>query len=175
MIRQSQPKCYWVTGLSGAGKTTLSTFLAEYLRNSGKPTVQLDGDDLRKVFEYKAYTREERLIIAKHYSRLCRLLINQGINVVIGVICLFKEIHTWNRENIEGYVEIFVDTPLDELKKRDPKGIYKKVISGEISNVAGFDLKVDFPDDPDIHLKWKQGKSENIMNNELLEKIDRWL
>ena len=64
MIRQSQPRCYWITGLSGAGKTTLSKFLAEYLRNSGKPTVLLDGDELRSVFGYNLFSKEKRLVFA---------------------------------------------------------------------------------------------------------------
>ena len=84
---------------------------------------------------------------------------------------MFKEIHTWNRENIPGYVEIFIDTPLDELERRDPKGLYKSYRSGEINNIAGFDLSVDFPENPDILLKWSNGRSVDSMFNELLRKI----
>jgi len=98
-------------------------------------------------------------------------LINQGIDVVISVIGLFKELHRWNKENIPNYIEIFIDTPLEELINRDPKGLYKKHKSGEIKNIAGMDLKVDFPVDPDIHLKWSSDKTIDFMFQELLDNI----
>ena len=164
-------KCYWVTGLSATGKTTLSKLLVDNFRASGRVVVHLDGDELRQVLSDEAYTREERIALGMRYSRLCKLLTDQGINVVISVIGLFKELHTWNRENIENYIEIFIDTPLDELKRRDPKGIYKKFDSGEIKNVAGIDLKIDFPVNPDVHLKWSSNNGVDSMFQELLNNI----
>jgi len=164
-------KCYWITGLSATGKTTLSKLLVDSFRASGKVVVHLDGDELRQVLSDEAYTREERIALGIRYSRLCRLLINQGIDVVISVIGLFKELHRWNKENIPNYIEIFIDTPLEELINRDPKGLYKKHKSGEIKNIAGMDLKVDFPVDPDIHLKWSSDKTIDFMFQELLDNI----
>jgi len=163
-------KCYWITGLSATGKTTLSNLLVEYIRSAGKQVIKLDGDELRKVLADKSYTREERVALAMRYSRLCQLLSNQGFDVVIAVIGLFKEIHIWNRENISNYIEIFIDTPLDELKRRDPKGLYKMCGSGKIKNVAGMDLRIDFPVNPNIHIKWSDKKTIDSMFNELLEK-----
>jgi cytidine diphosphoramidate kinase len=164
-------KCLWITGLSASGKTTLSTLLVERIRSRGKKVVYLDGDELRQVLSNKTYTREERIILGMRYSRLCKLLIDQDFDVVIAVIGLFKEIHTWNRENISNYVEIFIDTPLDELKKRDPKGLYYKYEIGEIQNVAGLDLQVDFPVNPDIRIKWSNNRSIESMFEELLLKL----
>jgi len=164
-------KCYWITGLSATGKTTLSKLLVDSFRASGKVVVHLDGDELRQVLSDEAYTREERIALGMRYSKLCRLLINQGIDVVISVIGLFKELHRWNKENIPNYIEIFIDTPLEELINRDPKGLYKKHKSGEIKNIAGMDLKVDFPVDPDIHLKWSSDKTIDFMFQELLDNI----
>jgi len=125
-------KCYWVTGLSATGKTTLSSLLVDHLRLSGGTVIHLDGDELRQVLSDNAYTREERIALGMRYSRLCRLLVNQGVDVVISVIGLFSELHEWNRSNIPNYVEIFIDTPLDELKKRDPKKLYRDVELGKI-------------------------------------------
>jgi adenylylsulfate kinase len=167
-------KCYWITGLSATGKTTLSTLLVEHIRLTGKQVIQLDGDELRSVLADQAYTREERLALAMRYARLCSLLSKQEIDVVIAVIGLFKEVHEWNRENISNYIEIFIDTPLDELKRRDPKGIYSKFKSGEIKNVAGVDLKVDFPVNPDVHLKWSSNKTIDSMFQELLDNIKHY-
>ncbi|MDC1005771.1 adenylyl-sulfate kinase [Opitutales bacterium] len=159
--------CFWLTGFSGTGKTTLSTHLTEYLRTKGRNVVRLDGDELRSVFASFAYTKKERLELGFKYSKLCKLLTDQGCDVVIGVIGLFKELHSWNRQNISNYIEIFIDTPLAELKKRDSKGIY----SGTKLNVAGVDLKVDLPTSPDIHLIWEPGKVAKVMQVELLTRL----
>jgi len=164
-------KCYWITGLSATGKTTLSSLLVKHLRVSDKTVIYLDGDELRKVLSDNAYTREERIALGMRYSRLCQLLTSQGVDVVIAVIGLFRELHEWNRINIPNYLEIFVDTPLNELKRRDPKKLYRDFDLGRIENVAGIDLKVDFPSQPDIHLKWSDKKTINTMFDELLEQI----
>ena len=165
-------KCYWVTGLSATGKTTLSTLLVSHLRSLGKTVIHLDGDELRQVLADEAYTREERIALAMRYGRLCNLLSEQGVDVVIAVIGLFKEVHKWNRENITNYIEIFIDTPLSELKKRDPKNIYRDFELGVINNVAGIDLKVDIPSNPDIHLKWSEKSTIDSMFNELVNSIE---
>ena len=164
-------KCYWVTGLSATGKTTLSSLLVTHLRGLGKTVVHLDGDELRQVLADKTYTREERIALAMRYARLCKLLSEQGVDVVIAVIGLFKEIHKWNRENITNYIEIFIDTPLSELKKRDPKKLYRDVELGVIKNVAGIDLEIDIPSNPDIHLKWSDKSTIDSMFNELVNSI----
>ena len=166
-MSKTSAKCYWITGLSGTGKTTLSTFLVENLRSSGRQVIHLDGDELRTVFASFAYTKKERLELGFKYSRLCKLLTDQGFDVVIGVIGLFKELHSWNRHNIANYIEIFIDTPLAELKKRDSKGLY----SGAKLNVAGLDLKVDLPTSPDINISWEPGKVPNLMQVELLTRL----
>jgi adenylylsulfate kinase-like enzyme len=164
--------CYWVTGLSATGKTTLSSLLVSHLRDSGKTVIHLDGDELRKVLADEAYTREERIALAMRYARLCRLLSEQNIDIVIAVIGMFKELHIWNRKNIKNYVEIFIDTPLSELKKRDPKNIYKNFDLGLLKNVAGVDLKIDIPSNPDVHLKWSKKSTINSMFDELVISLE---
>ena len=99
-------KCYWVTGLSATGKTTLSSLLVTHLRSLGKTVIYLDGDDLRQVLADQTYTRKERIALAMRYARLCKLLSEQGIDVVIAVIGMFKEVYKWNRENIVNYIEV---------------------------------------------------------------------
>ena len=166
-------KCYWITGLSASGKTTLSELLVDHFRLSGRQVILLDGDELRQVFNHQAYRKEERIIIGMKYSRLCQLISSQGVDVVIAVIGLFREIHDWNRKNIPNYIEIFIDTPWHELKRRDPKGLYKKYEAGEIQNVAGLDLKVNFPENPDVHLKWSNKKTIDSMFQELLNNLNQ--
>jgi adenylylsulfate kinase len=164
-------KCYWITGLSASGKTTISTLLVNHLRSTGKQIIHLDGDELRQVLAENAYTRDDRISLGMRYARLCQLINSQGVDVVIAVIGLYKEIHNWNRYNIAYYTEIYIDTPLDELIRRDPKGLYKGYLAGEIHNVAGMDLEIDVPENPHILLQWSNGRTEESMFNELLKKI----
>jgi adenylylsulfate kinase len=148
-------KIFWITGLSGAGKTTLALELVKRLRSEGFPVIFLDGDELREVFgaasfNEKNHGREGRLALAMQYAHLCRVLAGQGFTVVIATISLFREVHQWNRQNLPGYFEIYLKVPIEELRRRDSKGIYKKFDAGEIQNVAGLDLQVDEPEKPDL-------------------------
>ena len=162
-------KCYWVTGLSATGKTTLSNLMVKHLRLAGNQVIHFDGDDLRQVLADEAYTREERIALGMRYSRLCQLIVEQDINVVISVIGLFRELHEWNRKNIQNYIEIFIDTPLIVFYS-----LLNSPNLGEIKNVAGMDLDVDFPVNPDIHIKWSKNKTIDSMYKELHEGILNW-
>lgn len=143
----------WITGLSAAGKTSVAIGVTSRLRDAGKFVVHLDGDQLRELFpHFKGFERHERLSLGYQYSALAKFLSDQGAIVVVSAIALFSEIHLWNRTNIENYLEVFLDVPMDELIRRDPKGLYRRYLSGEIASVAGMDLKVDYPIMPDLVL-----------------------
>jgi adenylylsulfate kinase len=165
---------YWITGLSGAGKTSLATELASLLRTRGEIVVLLDGDELREVFgasadNAKNHGREGRLALAFQYSHLCRVIANQGLTVVIATISLFKEIHAWNRANLPGYFEVYLKVTIDELRQRDPKGIYRRFDEGEIKDVAGLDLLIDEPESADLVLEFTPGKTVEMMVKELMK------
>ena len=150
-ISAPQGRVIWITGLSGAGKSTIAHEVVTRLRASGRPTVVLDGDELRSVFGAVApnsgnHGRAGRLALAMQYSQLCKLLAEQGFDVVIATISLFQEIHRWNRENLPFYFEAYLRVPVEELRRRDPKGIYRRFDAGELTNVAGLDLAIDEPE-----------------------------
>jgi len=167
-----QGRVFWVTGLSGAGKTTLSRALTNYLRDFGRPVILLDGDELREVMGASdSYTREDRLMLARRYARFCQLLAKQRFDVVIATISLFREIHSWNRENIPEYIEIFLNVPLYELARRDPKAIYQRVSKNEIQNVAGLDFIIDYPEIPDVVIEW----DPNLTVEKALKQIIEYL
>ena len=134
----------WITGLSASGKTTLATIISSRLRELGMPLIMLDGDDLRKILgETTHYNREDRKELAFMYARMVQSLSRQNVVVVIATVALFKEVHEWNRKNIKGYFEVFLDVSFEELRRRDPKHIYQRYDEGKINNVAGLDLDID--------------------------------
>lgn len=113
----------WITGLSGSGKTTLAKALIPHL---SAPAVLLDGDELRSALGMAeaGYDRPSRQRLALSYARLARLLAEQGLTVVVATISLFHAVHDWNRANQPGYLEVWLDVPEKECRRRDPKGLY---------------------------------------------------
>src|SRR5580704_16913989 len=149
----SPGRVFWITGLSGAGKTTLGRELRNRLRAAGRPVTFLDGDDLRAVIaEDLGHSADNRRQSAMRNARLCRLLARQGTDVVCATISLFHEVQRWNRENIPGYREIYLRVPIDELRRRDSKGIYAAAQRGDARNVVGIDVPAEAPEAPDLVL-----------------------
>jgi len=145
---------YWITGLAGSGKTTLGTRLHQRLQTHGRAAALLDGDELRTVFGGGAgHSRAERLALALQYSRLCELLAGQGLDVVCATISLFAEVHRRNRQHLgDRYLEVFVECPLEELIRRDQKGLYGATLDGAGGQVVGLDQRYDRPEAPDLVL-----------------------
>lgn len=160
---------FWVTGLSGSGKTTFAKKLLERLNSTDKKTILLDGDVMREIFENDLdYSLQARLKTAHQYSRLASFLIKNDVNVICSTISLFHEIQEWNRKNIHGYIEIFVKVDLEELVKRDSKKIYSQAKSGKLKNVVGVDITPEFPKNPDIIL-------DNILETDLEDYVTKVL
>jgi len=133
-----QSAVYWFTGLSAAGKTTK-------LKSRGEHVIYLDGDVLRHVFAVDggSYTQDARLRNALQYGRMCKMLSDQNVHVVIATIALFHLCHEWNRRNISNYVEIFIHAPFEVLRQRDTKGIY---VASE--HVMGVHIPAEYPLNP---------------------------
>jgi len=168
------PSVFWVTGLSGAGKSSFARALVERLRNQGESVVLLDGDDLREVFgavddNELNFGRQRRLALGMKYAHLCRIISAQGLIVVIATISLFRELHSWNRANLPGYFEVYLNVPLEELRRRDSKGIYKRFDAGILKNVVGLDLEVDEPEAADWTAAFEEGKGVQILVDDMLK------
>ena len=144
-------RVFWITGLSGAGKSTVGEGLWRRLRAAGSPAVLLDGDKLREaIAEDLGRLREDRRRSAMRNARLCRLLSDQGVDVVCATISLFHEVHDWNREHIPNYLEIYLRVPLEEIERRDPKGIYAGARDGKGASIVGIDVAADEPRAPHL-------------------------
>jgi adenylylsulfate kinase-like enzyme len=143
---------FWITGLSGAGKTTLAKTLVPALRARGRASVLLDGDTLRAILgrEASAYDRAARLDLAHVYARLAQALAAQGVDAVCATISMFDAVRDWNRANNASYVEIYLDVALAERVRRDPKGIYARAQAGAEASVPGFDEAFEAPKAPDL-------------------------
>lgn len=142
----------WFTGLSGAGKSTIASFLEEVLRKRGKLTYLLDGDNLRHGLNNDLrFSYEDRKENIRRVSEVCKLFQDAGIITLASFISPLKE-DRYMARNIIGrnFVEIFVKCPIEVCEKRDPKGLYKKARNGEIKNFTGIDSEYEEPDNPEI-------------------------
>lgn len=169
-------KVIWITGLSSAGKSSLAHEVVARLRAIGEPVVMLDGDELREVFgavaaNAKNHGREGRLALALQYAHLCRAIAAQGLTVVIATISLFCEVHAWNRANLPGYFEVYLKVPVEELRRRDPKGIYRRFDAGELTDVAGLDLAIDEPEAADWVAEFAPGRNVGTLADELMNQL----
>ena len=143
---------YWITGLSGAGKTTVGKCLYEYISKNKDNIILLDGDILREVYQDHNYDDEGRIKLTYRNGRLCRMLNEQGIDVIICCIAMYDECRAWNRDNITNYKEIYLNVPIEELINRDQKSLYSRALKNEVDNVMGINMDYEAPKNPDIEI-----------------------
>lgn len=163
----------WLIGLSGSGKSTLANEIVSGANKKGSKTILLDGDVIREVFDNDlSHSMSDRLINARRICKLGQFLDKQGVNVVVAILSLFQENRDWNRKNLKNYFEVFIDCPIADLVKRDPKGLYRKFAQKEISDVAGMDINFDKPHGSDLVID-NSGSLRDLMKhtNPLIKKL----
>ena len=146
----------WITGLSAAGKTTIATALSEKLIALGQRVEHLDGDLIRKIFPGTGYSREERDRHVKRIGYLSAMLEKHDVFVVASFISPYREARAFVRSQCSNFIEVYVSTPLEECEKRDPKGLYKKARTGEISNFTGISDPYEVPENAEIVIKTEE-------------------
>jgi 3'(2'),5'-bisphosphate nucleotidase len=145
-----QPAVVWLTGLSGAGKSTIADRLALKLQAGGYRVEQLDGDVVRRLFPGTGFTREERDSHVRRVAWLASRLERHGVFVLVSLISPYRSSRTFARELSDHFVEVHVATSLAECERRDVKGLYAKARRGEIRNFTGLDDPYEAPEYPDL-------------------------
>lgn len=141
---------YRLTGLSGAGKTTIGTMLFDYMKKKQDNVVLLDGDALRAISENTDYSLEGRARQGRIARNLVKFLTDQGIDVIWCVIGMLEEERRLNRDLIDNYKEIYIKVSIEELIRRDSKGLYKAALEGKKENVYGINMKTEYPENPEL-------------------------
>ena len=143
----------WIMGLSGSGKTTTAEYVTTKLRENGEVVIHLDGDELRVALnQLDNYNQSDRETLSLSYARLSQLISIQGPTVVVSSIGLYAIVQNWLRENIDCYIEVFLEASMELLISRDSRGIYSRNTSNS-GPVVGKDFAPQFPSSPDLLLK----------------------
>lgn len=151
----------WFTGLSGAGKTTVSQLVEKELRSRGLNVEVLDGDVVRtNLSKGLGFSKEDRDINIRRIGFVCKLLSRNGVAAIASAISPYREIRDEVRRENGRFVEVFVKCPLDTLVERDVKGLYKKAIAGEIANFTGVSDPYEEPLNPEVVLETHQETPE---------------
>ena len=166
-MKQQQARCLWFTGLSGSGKSTIANFLEKRLHADGKHTYILDGDNVRHGLNRDlGFTEEDRVENIRRVGEVAKLLVDAGLIVIVAFISPYRAERQLARGLFDDgeFVEVFVDTPLEECERRDVKGLYAKARRGELKNFTGIDSDYEAPLAPEIHLRTLDIKPETCVD-----------
>lgn len=147
-----KPAVVWLTGLSGSGKTTIALDLVEKLKKNSVMPVLLDGDILREVFKQHRYDEESRKKHNLNVGYIASLFEKQGNIVIVALISPYDDIRNEVRKMCTNFIEVYISTDLETCIKRDPKGLYKKALSGEIKEFTGISAPYFPPSNPELIL-----------------------
>jgi len=167
----------WMTGLSGAGKTTLAQNVEKLLYKKGYLTQILDGDNIRSgINSNLTFTEKDRYENVRRIAEVSKLLVNSGVITINSFISPTDEIRNIAKSIIgkENFFEVYVNAPLEVCEERDVKDLYKRARKGEIKNFTGIDSPFDPPSNPDIEIKTNVlsiKDSVNMIVEKVLERI----
>ena len=150
-----KPAVLWFTGLSASGKSTIANLVEKALHAQGRHTMSLDGDNVRHALNRDlGFSEADRVENIRRVAEVSKLFVEAGLIVLVSFISPYRAERMLARDCVEEgeFLEIFVDTPVDECRRRDPKGLYRRADAGQIRNFTGVDAPYEEPLDPEIRL-----------------------
>jgi bifunctional enzyme CysN/CysC len=175
-MNRQKPAVLWFTGLSGAGKSTIANIVEKQLLAQGHHTMTLDGDNVRHGLNRDlGFTEADRVENIRRIAEVAKLFIEAGLIVLVSFISPYRNERMLARDCVEDgeFVEIFVDTPVEECSRRDPKGLYQKAYSGQIRNFTGVDAPYEEPLNPEIRLRTLEASPEELAAQVIEDLRDR--
>lgn len=154
-LKNQSPMCIWMTGLSGAGKSTIANTLEARLHEAGLHTYNLDGDNVRHGLNKDlGFTDEARAENVRRVAEVARLMVDAGLIVIVSMISPFAAQRAFARSLFADgeFCEVFVDSRIEDCISRDPKGLYAKALSGQLKNFTGLDSPYETPQMPEVHI-----------------------
>jgi len=163
----------WLTGLPGSGKTTIAKVLQPRLREIGMNAELLDGDVVRRELSPElGFTKQDREIHARRVVYLCKLLSRNNVASIVSLISPYREFRAYARKEIGTFVEVYVKCSLETCIKRDPKGLYKKAMAGEIKDLTGLQDPYEAPLNPEILVDTEIESIDGVVDEIILKLID---
>ncbi len=155
-MKLQEARCLWFTGLSGSGKSTIANLLEKRLHADGKHTYVLDGDNVRHGLNRDlGFTEADRVENIRRVAEVAKLLVDAGLIVIVAFISPFRAERQLARSLFDDgeFIEVFIDTPLEECERRDTKGLYAQARGGDLKNFTGIDSNYEPPEAPEFHLR----------------------
>jgi bifunctional enzyme CysN/CysC len=171
-LKGQKPAVLWFTGLSGAGKSTIANLLERKLHAEGRHTYILDGDNVRHGLNRDlGFTEADRVENIRRVAEVAALMADAGLLVIVSFISPYRADRDAAREKLPPgeFIEVFIDTPIDECRRRDPKGLYRKADAGLIQNFTGVDAPYEPPLAPELHVRTTAGPAEVLVEDMLAE------
>jgi bifunctional enzyme CysN/CysC len=172
-IKYQHPRCIWLTGLSGSGKSSIANLLEARLHAEGRHTYLIDGDNVRHGLNRDlGFTKGDRVENMRRVAEVAKLMVDAGLIVIVSLISPFRSDRQAARELFADgeFFEVYLDTPLEECERRDAKGLYAKARRGELINFTGIDSPYEVPTKPDVHLK-TLGQSPSVCVEKIISVI----
>tara|TARA_B100000242_G_C42981908_1_gene455771 strand:+ start:233 stop:763 length:531 start_codon:yes stop_codon:yes gene_type:complete len=166
-INKKKGILFWITGLSGSGKTSIANKIHKNISKMYGPSIVISGDNLRKIFELNKYDYQSRMLNMKKFTKFAKFITDKKINLIFAVVGLIEKPKIWSRKNIDNYIEIYVKTDIKKIIKKNKKKLYHN----KKKNIVGLSIKPEFPKKYDILINNDFTKSLGELSKILENKI----